>query len=257
MIDELGGVETCNHYPWGWANAGQHAVPPLEAGDLPGRHHRPVHRVLAGADHGRGELRAQYGHVIDLVPTVLEALGVEPPEAIRGVTQAPIEGISFAHTFDDADAPSQPPHPVLRDVRATARSTTTAGARSARGPARASPRPPRRAATSARPITDEVLAGHRGHDWELYNLDEDSAETRNLAAEHRDKLIEMIGRWWAEAGKYQVLPIDGTALERLNVERPTIARPRNTLRLLPRRVRCRSPPRPRATTGPGASPPRS
>ena len=57
-------------------------------------------------------------------------------------------------------------------------------------------------------------------------MDEDPAETNNLAGEHRDRLIELIGRWWAEAGKYQVLPIDGTALERLNVERPTIARPR-------------------------------
>ena len=77
------------------------------------------------------------------------------------------------------------------------------------------------------PIPNEVLVDIETHDWELYHVDEDYSETHNLAAEHRDKLIEMIGRWWAEAGKYQVLPIDGSALERLNVERPTIARPRN------------------------------
>jgi arylsulfatase len=58
---------------------------------------------------------------------------------------------------------------------------------------------------------------------------EDYSECHNLAAERRDRLIEMIGRWWAEAGKYNVLPIDGSALERLNVERPTIAKPRNEI----------------------------
>ncbi len=77
------------------------------------------------------------------------------------------------------------------------------------------------------PIPNQVLVDIETHDWELYHVDEDYSETRNLAGEHRDKLIEMIGRWWAEAGKYQVLPIDGSALQRLNVERPTIAKPRN------------------------------
>ena len=65
----------------------------------------------------RGEVRTQYAHIIDMVPTVLDALGIEPPATIRGVTQAPIHGVSFAHTFDDADAPTPAPHAVLRDVR--------------------------------------------------------------------------------------------------------------------------------------------
>ena len=50
-LDELGGPNVFNHYAWGWTNAGQHAVPALEAGNLPRRHHRPVHRLLAGQDH--------------------------------------------------------------------------------------------------------------------------------------------------------------------------------------------------------------
>jgi len=53
------------------------------------------------------------------------------------------------------------------------------------------------------PTPNQVLGGYRDHDWELYNTDEDYSECHNLAAEHREKLIEMIGRWWAEAGKYQ------------------------------------------------------
>ena len=77
------------------------------------------------------------------------------------------------------------------------------------------------------PLPNKVLVDIETHDWELYHVDKDYSECHNLAKAHRDKVIEMVGRWWAEAGKYQVLPIDGSALERLNVERPTIARPRD------------------------------
>jgi arylsulfatase len=72
-----------------------------------------------------------------------------------------------------------------------------------------------------------VLAEIEANDWELYHIDEDYSETHNLAATHRDKVIEMVGRWWAEAGKYNVMPIDGDVRVRLSVERPTIARPRD------------------------------
>ena len=104
-IDELGGPTAFNHYPWGWTWAGQHAVPALEARDLPRWHDRPVHRALAGrACKSRGEIRDHYAHIIDMVPTILDALGVEPPATIRGVTQSPIHGVSFLHTFDDPAA---------------------------------------------------------------------------------------------------------------------------------------------------------
>ena len=56
---------------------------------------------------GRGEIRNQFAHAIDLVPTVLECLKLAPPQQIRGVTQSPLEGASFAHTFNDAGAPSK------------------------------------------------------------------------------------------------------------------------------------------------------
>ena len=63
------------------------------------------------------------------------------------------------------------------------------------------------------------------------DLTTDYAGTKNVAADHRDKVIEMIGRWWAEAGKHNVLPIDGSMLERLRVERPTIAKRQTTARM--------------------------
>ena len=106
-IDQLGGPASYNHYPWGWAWAGN---TPFR------RWKKEVYRggctdnLIVSWPQGiqaKGELRPQYAHAIDMVPTVLEALGVEPPETIRGVTQSPIEGVSFAHTFNEGEAPTK------------------------------------------------------------------------------------------------------------------------------------------------------
>ena len=103
------------------------------------------------------------------------------------------------------------------------------------------------------PIDATVLADIEANDWELYDLTADYAETKNVAAEHRDKVIEMVGRWWAEAGKYNVMPIDGSMLERMNVERPAIAEPRDSFVYYPGARRCRSRWPPRSTTEHSAS----
>ena len=92
MIDQLGGVETCNHYPWGWTNAGNTPFRRWKRETYRGGTTDPCivswpARITAG-----GQLRAQYAHLIDFVPTVLDALGVQPPEAIRGVAQEPDRG---------------------------------------------------------------------------------------------------------------------------------------------------------------------
>jgi arylsulfatase len=172
-----------------------------------------------------GELRTQYAHIIDLVPTVLEALGTEHPQSIRGVTQAPIVGISFAHSFNQAAALSN--HHTQYFEMFGHRAIDHDGWRAV------CPWPGTSFTTAAKkgrrfgsPINNEVLIDIDSHDWELYHIDEDYSECHNLAAEKRDKLIEMVSRWYAEAGKYQVLPIDSSALERINAERPTIAKPR-------------------------------
>jgi hypothetical protein len=77
------------------------------------------------------------------------------------------------------------------------------------------------------PINAEDLIDLDAHHWELYHVAEDPAENDNLAAAHRDKLIEMIAMWYVEAGKYNVLPIDGSALARMMTERPQITAPRD------------------------------
>jgi arylsulfatase len=77
------------------------------------------------------------------------------------------------------------------------------------------------------PITAGDLTDLDAHHWELYHIAADVAENHDLAAEHRDKLIEMIAMWYVETGKYNVLPIDGSAVARVTVERPQVAAPRD------------------------------
>ena len=162
-----------------------------------------------------------------MVPTVLDALGLEPPAAIRGVTQSPIHGVSFAHTFDDR--PRRPgTTPSTSRCSGTAPSTMTGGGRCARGPG---PSFAEAGKPFGAPITAETLTDLDAHHWELYHVAEDPAENHNLADQHRDKLIELIAMWYTEAGKYNVFPLDGSAAQRLMTERPQVAEPRDRVRI--------------------------
>ena len=107
FLDDLGGVKTYNHYAWGWTWAGN---TPFR------RWKREVHRggctdpLIVHWPKGikaKGEIRHQFVHAIDLVPTILDVVGVKPPAVLNGVAQSPIEGASFRHTFDDPKAPSK------------------------------------------------------------------------------------------------------------------------------------------------------
>ena len=106
-IDELGSPDTFNHYPWGWTWAGDTPFRRWKRETYRGGISDPFIVSWPSAIAARGEVRTQYAHAIDLVPTVLDALGLEPPASIKGITQSPIEGVSFAHTFAAADAPTK------------------------------------------------------------------------------------------------------------------------------------------------------
>jgi arylsulfatase len=226
MIDELGGVETCNHYPWGWTNAGNTPFRRWKRETYRGGTTDPCIVSWPAGIGARGELRPQYGHVIDFVPTILDAIGVDPPQSIRGVHQAPIDGVSFAHTFKDSAVPSD--HHTQYFEMFGHRAIYHDGWRAVcPWPGTSFTEAAVKGRRFGSPITNEILVDIESHDWMLFHVDQDYSECHDLAVEHRPKLIEMIGRWWAEAGKYQVMPLDGSVLERLNVERPTIARPRS------------------------------
>ncbi len=106
-LDELGGPTTFGHYPWGWTWAGNTPFRRWKRETYRGGSCDPflVHWPAGIAAHG--EVRTQYAHLIDIVPTILDALHLEAPASIRGVTQSPLHGVSFAHTFDSASAPSR------------------------------------------------------------------------------------------------------------------------------------------------------
>ena len=154
-----------------------------------------------------------------MVPTVLDLLGVEAPATIRGVPQSPIHGVSFAQTLRDGSAASNR-HTQYFEMLGH-RAIYKDGWRAV------CPWPGPSFAEAGRgfgdPISAAGLTDLDSRHWELYHVEEDFAENHDVAAEHRDKLIEMIATWYVEAGKYDVLPIDGSGLLRMMGEKPLVA----------------------------------
>ena len=221
-IDELGGPATFGHYPWGWTWAGNTPFRRWKRETYRGGTSDPFLVHWPAGVRGGGQVRDQYAHVIDLVPTVLAALDTEPPATIRGVTQSPLQGVSFAHTFNDGAAATR--HHTQYFEMFGHRAIDHGGWRAV------CPWPGPSFAEAGRsfgaPITASQLTELDAHHWELYRVAEDIAENHDLAASHPGKLIEMIAMWYVEAGKYNVLPVDGSALERIITERPQVAEPR-------------------------------
>jgi arylsulfatase A-like enzyme len=228
-INELGGPKYFNHFPWGWTWAGNTPFRRWKRETYRGGVSDPFIVCWPRGIRARGEVRTQYTHIIDMVPTVLDALGIDAPETIRGVTQSPIEGVSFAHTFDDPDAPSR--HVTQYFEMLGHRSLYHDGWRAV------CPWPGASFTESGRkfgtPIPYDTLTELDAKGWELYHVAEDPAETKNLAGKERNRLITMIGMWYTEAGKYNVLPIDGRGVQRIAEERPQIAVKRNRYILYP------------------------
>ncbi|MCH7576646.1 MAG: arylsulfatase [Chloroflexi bacterium] len=228
-IDELGGPKHFNHYPWGWTWAGNTPFRRWKRETYRGGISDPFIVHWPQGIKAKGEVRTQYAHATDLVPTVLQALGLEPPTTIKGVAQSPIEGVSLAHTFDDANAPTK--HGTQYFEMMGHRSIYHDGWRAV------CPWPGTSFSESGRtfgtPIPAETLTELDANDWELYHVAEDFAENHNVAAENRPKLIEMIAQWYVEAGKYNVLPVDGRGQQRFAEPRPQIAPGRDSYTYYP------------------------
>jgi arylsulfatase len=225
-IDELGGPSSYNHYPWGWAWAGDTPFRRWKRETYRGGSTDPFIVAWPAGMTARGEIRTQYAHAIDMVPTVLDALGVQSPEMIRGVPQTPLDGVSFRRTFDAADAPSE--HLTQYFEMFGHRSIYHDGWRAV------CPWPGPNYTTAARngrsfgsPITQAVLDELDRSGWELYRMSDDPTESRDVAAAHPEVLRDLVARWWAEARKYKVLPLDGSLQARLATERPQTSKPRS------------------------------
>src|SRR6478609_4046330 len=153
----------------------------------------------------KGEIREQYHHAIDLVPTVLDALGIEAPETIKGHTQSHFDGVSMRYSFDDPTAPSE-------------RQTQFYSMLGSRGIWH----------RGWKAITTHPTISGWSHfnddEWELYHVEVDRSELHNLAAEQPDKLREMVNLWYAEAGANEGFPLDDrSALEILVSPRPVLS----------------------------------
>ncbi len=224
-LDDLGGPKYFNHYAWGWTWAGNTPFRRWKRETYRGGISDPFIVHWPKGIKARGEVRAGFAHVIDMVPTVLEVLGIESPEQIRGVSQSPIEGISFAQTFDDAGAKNR--HTTQYFEMFGHRSIYSDGWRAV------CPWPGPSFVEGAKlgyhfgeGISIERLRERDKNGWELYRVAEDFSENHNVADQHPEVLKELIALWHVEAGKYNVLPIDGPDLARFTTERPQIAQGR-------------------------------
>jgi arylsulfatase len=221
-IDDLGGQKYYNHYAWGWTHAGNTPFRRWKRETYRGGVADPFIVCWPKGIRAKGEVRQQFCHAIDMVPTVLDALGIEPPTQVRGVSQSPIQGFSLKSSFEDAKAEAV--HTTQYFEMFGHRSLYHDGWRAV------CPWPGTSFTESGRefgaPIDNAKLIELDAHGWELYNVEQDPAETNNLAEKERDRLIAMIGMWYVEAGKFGVLPIDSRGTLRLADERPEIAEAR-------------------------------
>ena len=195
-IDDLGTPRAHNHYPWGWAWAGNTPLKRFKRDTHEGGVCDPL-IVHWPAKLGRpGQTRHPYVHVVDIAPTILELLGVEPPAQLAGVAQTPMHGTSFAHTLADASATSR--HVTQYYEMIGSRAIYHDGWKAvAYHPARAAVYD---GTDVSKPFDDDV--------WELYHVAEDFSEVRDLADARPEKLAELQALWWNEAERNQVLPLN-------------------------------------------------
>jgi arylsulfatase len=158
-----------------------------------------------------GGVRNQFHHVIDIVPTILEATGIKAPEEVNGITQRPIEGVSMAYTWDKANASK----PSTRETQYFELGGNRGIYHDGWMANTAPPSPVWLLATGKMP---DLATGYQ---WELYNITEDFSQNNDLAAKNSDKLKELQALFLTEAAKYNVLPLDNRAFARLQTPRPS------------------------------------
>lgn len=210
-LDVLGGPQTYNHYPTGWASAFSAPYKMFKRySQYAGGTCDPLVISWPKGIKARGEIRHQYHHSVDIVPTLLEACGVKMPDVYNGVKQTPLSGVSMAYSFD-----AKPNDPTQKKIQYYAMLGT-----------RGIWKDGWLASAVHAPLTDK--GNFDKDEWELYNTDVDRSESKNLAAENPGKVKEMVDAWFAEADKNKVLPIDDRgAAAILTIERPAQEPPRD------------------------------
>ena len=208
-LDVLGGIETYGHFPTGWAAAFSTPFQMFKRySEYAGGTCCPLVISWPKGMKARGEVRGQYHHSTDIVPTILDVTGLEMPKVYRGVEQYPLNGVSMRYTFDNAEAPTQKKRQYYSMLGTRGMWEDGWKASAVHAP------------LSSKGYFDK-------DEWELYHVDADRSESTNLAKQHPEKLQQLIEAWFEEAEKNFVLPLDDrTAQEILGVERPSEEAPR-------------------------------
>ena len=217
-IDELGGPKHFNHFTASWAHA---MNTPFQWTKQVASHFGGTRNpmIVSWPTHikDHGGVRDQFLHVIDIAPTIYELTGVTPPTVLNGVPQKPIEGVSFAYTIDDAKAKG-------RRIKQYFEMGVNRGIYQDGWMASALSFPPWQSVRGAFDPDEQK--------WELYHIDEDFSQANDVAAANPEKLRQLQDLWWAEAARYNVLPLDWRATERFDSElmgRPSLIAGRKKL----------------------------
>jgi arylsulfatase A-like enzyme len=202
-IDDLGTWKSYNHYPVGWAHA---MNTPFQWAKQVASHYGGTANGLVISWPSKikdvDQIRTQWHHIIDIVPTIYEATGTTAPASVNGVDQKPIEGVSMMYTFDHKDVPSKRTTQYFEMLGN--RGIYHDGWIAATTP----PSPPwSSGGADVDPIT--------GYKWELYDVTKDPTEAHDVAASNAAKLQEMQLLFYAEASRYHVLPIDNSKTTRM------------------------------------------
>lgn len=215
--DDIGTWKTHNHYPIGWAHA---MCTPFQWTKQIASHYGGTRNGMViswpAKIADKGGVRTQWHHVIDVVPTILEACGVAQPSSVNGVTQRPIEGVSMGYSFGEAKAPSarRTQYFEMFGNRALYHDGWLACTTPNLAPWEDS--------FLRTPV--DVVSGYK---WELYHVDGDFSEAVDLASKEPKRLQDLQLLFYAEAAKYEVLPLDDSKIARMDVSlRPSLTRGR-------------------------------
>lgn len=190
-LDDIGGPHSHSNYPWGWAQAGNSPLRWYKQNTYGGGVRDPLVVHWPNGIEARGALRPQFCHAVDITPTILDVAGAPAPDVVQGVPQIPLHGASIRATFDDPAAP--PPRRVQYFEQMGHRGLWADGWK----------------------ITTYHEPGQPFDDdeWALFHLADDFSECHDLAAEHPEKVRELIDLWWTEVDQHGVLPLDDRTIE--------------------------------------------
>jgi arylsulfatase len=203
-LGEWGGIRTYPHYSWGWAWAGNTPLRLWKRYSWLGGTRTPLIVRWPRAIADPGAVRNQFCHVVDLMPTVLEACRIDAPDIVDGVTQQPINGASLLRTMTDPEAPS--PRSTQYFEMLGSRSLICGDWKTTTDHV-------------AKGVVDEERLMTGSHDfsddtWALFDLRHDFSEANDVAGQHPDVVVRLQELWLAEANKNQVLPIDDGLVQR-------------------------------------------